>query len=320
MTWFSYLDLNTPANTLYPPVRRKIYFPTTKENLKVGDWIYVSLSDVNIGLKYVLNGGSIESSFDQDSFLVTYEVDSTKTVTYSYIDQDSKLYFKSVTDVAAGNVPLGSYYIYYHSDNIQYLEPYSSTYKRTISPSGSNYMATTTGSGPKVVNFYSTEISGSTNDRVQNIAYISTTGIWQDQKSDVPGNKVMGIFDGPLLKIYGDKTINSGKIKVKIIKTSAAGMGQSIVKEDVVDLFSQSSITDSVIYSFNAVLDSSITTQKELTGLFTFEIEILNDKNISSSGNNVRISKYAFSSNYELEIQKEEIYDGIVFISTGVIR
>ena len=121
MAWFNYNTNTSPSTVAYPPVRRKIAFDSASENLKVGDWIYVSMEDVNIGRVYSKKqDGSIDVGFDDDSYVVVYETDTTNRLTYSIIDSDINLCFKSLTEVNSGAVPEGNYYIYYHNDNVQY--------------------------------------------------------------------------------------------------------------------------------------------------------------------------------------------------------
>ena len=60
--------------------------------------------------------------------------------------------------------------------------------------------------------------------------------------------------------------------------------------------------------------------EPEFYGSFLFEVEVLPEKNAASSGKNVKITKYKFSKNYGLSLEDEEIYSGISFISSGVVR
>ena len=53
---------------------------------------------------------------------------------------------------------------------------------------------------------------------------------------------------------------------------------------------------------------------------YNLELQTIADKNIISSGNNVKISSYSFSYNLYLTIGKEEISDQAVFVSIGGIR
>ena len=53
---------------------------------------------------------------------------------------------------------------------------------------------------------------------------------------------------------------------------------------------------------------------------YNLELQTAADKNILSSGNNVKISSYSFSYNLYLTINKEQISDQAVFVSIGGIR
>jgi hypothetical protein len=53
---------------------------------------------------------------------------------------------------------------------------------------------------------------------------------------------------------------------------------------------------------------------------YNLELQTITDKNIISSGNNIKISSYSFSYNLYLTISKEEISNQAVFVSIGGIR
>jgi hypothetical protein len=330
MSWFKFLStLNNSGEVVtqsavekYPPVRRKINFPIIQENLKIGDWIYVNLQDLEVGKVYSYNEGIVSSVADEDSYLVVYENNDLYQPTYSYIDENNNLFFKSLTDIPAGSFDPGNYYIYYHYNNIQRLTLVDDEYLQAeISIAGFKAFDDGSGTEESNINKYSNVVIGSTlNERVASLSYISSSGLWVDQQSDSPGNKVVGTFDGPYLKIYGKKSPDSGKISIKIIKTSTTGLGQSIIKTDIVDMYNSSINEEVEIYSLDIINQTSIVETEEIYGSFMFEIEILDDKNISSSGKNIKIIKYAFAKNYSLYADDEEIYEGITFSSTGVIR
>lgn len=319
MAWFTYKDAQ--SNIFSSPVRREIFFPIIDENLKIGDWIFVSLADVNIGKVFSFSGSSIDESFDNDSYLVVYESSETATATYSLIDSNQNLYFKSLTDVPSGSRPSGKYYVYYHQDDIQYIQLSGADYLKTTPPSGSNFIATTTGSGQNAINLYSNEVLGTNlNTRTAVLSYISSLGAWQDSTSNQPGDKVIGTFNGPYLKIIGDKGPDCGTIKIKIIKTSSSGIGQKVMKEEEIDLYNSSSSSDTEIYTVNTATYTDLSTYEDIFGTFSFEIEIMQKKNLTSSNKRCKISKYGFSKNYNLTIRQEEIKEDIVFISTGAVR
>lgn len=319
MSWFTYTDGS--SGTFYSPVRREIFFPNIDENLKVGDWIFVSLADVNIGKVFSIDGSSIDESFDNDSYIVVYEESGNNTVTYSLIDSNKNLYFKSLTAVSSGSKPVGKYYVYYHADNIQYIQLSGGSYAKTTPPNGANFIGSLTSSGANGVNYYSNEVLGSSlNTRVSVLGYISSTGAWDDLTSTNAGDKAIGTFNGPFLKVYGDKNTEAGTVKIKIVKTSSSGIGQKVMKEEEIDLYSATALSDTVIYSIDTKTFTELEDYEDIYGSFSFEIEVLDKKNLASTNKKCKISKYAFSKNYNLLIKKEEIKDDIAFISTGVVR
>jgi hypothetical protein len=326
MTWFNYTSGST---TQYPSVRRIISFPFVTEKLKSGDWLHVNLGNLDIGRLYYYENGLIKNKADSDSYIVVYENGNAKTVTHSLIlgDLDSPIYqknlwFKSVSNVEPGYKPDGNYYIYYHKDNIQYLQFNAGNYISTTPPSGANFIALNSGTGTSSINYYSTEIVGdSNNSRVAALTYLGDTTIWSNQKTSTVGSKILGTFTGPKLKIFGDKSPNSGIVVLKIIKTSATGSGQVVVKSGIeIDLFSSNVQENQLIYSIDMQELSLFSTYDELYGNFNFEIELLSKKNQSSFGNDFKIIKYSFSKNFELQIGDEEIKSDIAFKSTGGVK
>lgn len=317
MAWFNYNSDATPSAIYYPAVRRKIAFSAASENLKVGDWIYVSMEDVNIGRVYSKKqDGSIDIGFDDDSYAVVYETDTTNTLTYSIIDSDTNLCFKSLTEVNSGSVPAGNYYIYYHNDNVQYMQLINGLYDQRANPAGVNFIA----QGVNAVNYYSNVVKAdSTNSRISAVSFIPGDGSWQAQKSSTPGNKVLGSFSGPLLKINGQKTPSSGIVSIKINKTSLTTTGQIEVKSQEIDLYNSTLLEDEVIFSIDIRTLDVLTAYEDLYGSFSFEIEILDKKNINSSDKDFKINQYSFNKNYNLELEDEEIYEGIIFNTTGTI-
>lgn len=321
MAWFNYYTTSGLTTSIKPPVRRRIIFPNINDNIKIGDWINISLEEYNIGQVYSYSGGAVVQSFDQDSFLVVYETLTSQTPTYSYLDENDHLYFKSVSDVNLGEQPSGYYYLYYHADNVQYISLIGSNYVSTTVPSGTNFMGSTTISGASYVDYYSHVINKpSNNTRIAQIGYLGNSSAWTNGATSMPGAKILGSFDGPKLRIYADKGPDKGKVSIKIIKTSATGTGQSVVyTQSSIDMFSQSSIENVEIFSFDAKNISEIQIEDRYS-TYSFEIELLTEKNIASSGTGFNLTKYAFGKNYNLSLNNEEIESSIVFTSTGVIR
>ena len=325
MPWFNYYTASNLSTSIKPPIRRSISFPALADNLKTNDWIHAPLDELNIGQVFSSSNNAIEQSFDQDSYLVTYETATSTTATYSYIDASNNLYFRSLTDVNAGSRPDGAYYIYYHSDNIQYISLIGSNYVRTVNPSGLNFMGSLTGSGSNLVSYHShSVIAGSSNVRVSQITYLGDPGIWVDGKTQTIGAKVLGNFDGPKLIIYGDKGPDKGKINLKIIKTSATASGQSVVyTSNGIDLYNTNAVVDTPIFTIDLNTETSVTglnVYDDYYGSFSYEIELLATKNQSSSATGLSITKHTYSKNYKLSFNKEEIDPSISFTSTGVIR
>jgi hypothetical protein len=326
MTWFTYTK---SSSTVTPPVRRKIVFPFLNEFLKVGDWVHVNLNDLDLNRYYYYEDGLIKNKADSDSYVVVYETDTSYTVTQSLLvgnptlpAYENNLWFKSVANVDASQKPVGNYYIYYHKDDIQYLTYSGNSYVSTTNPGGANFIATETQGSSNSVDFYSTVVTGDANNiRIANLSYLGDSGIWVNKKSSTVGSKLMGTFSGPNLKIYAEKTPNSGILLLKIIKTSANGSGQSIIKQGVeIDLYASTVQENQLVYTFSVEDQDIFSTYDEIYGDFSFEIEISSNKNTSSTSNDVKISSYSFSKNYLLEIDQEEINSSIAFKTTGSVK
>ena len=325
MTWFKYFTENTEKNA---SVRRQIVFPLLSERLKIGDWLQVNLDTLDIGRFYYREDGLIKSSFDSDSYIVVYEEADQKTPTFSLIvDSDStklfkrNLWFKSLTNVEPGNKPSGTYYIYYHKDLIQYVSLQGNNYVSTSSPTGSNFIASVSGNSASSINYFSTEVSLVSNTRVAAFGFLGDKEIWTDGRTNQSGSKVVGTFSGPRLKIYAEKNGSSGKVSLSIIKASATGQGQEVVKKDLeIDLYSPLVETNQLVYELDMQQDETYSTYEELYGDFYFEITTLDSKNESSSSLGAKVEKYSFSKNYELQLSDEEIKSDLAFQTTGGVK
>jgi len=326
MTWFTYQKNSSTTNA---PVRRKIQFPILTENLMIGDWLHVNLGSLDIGRVYYYENGLIKNEIDLDSYLVVHETTNSYTPTYSLIvgassknQYDKNLWFKSVTGRNAGQELLGEYYVYYHKDDIQYVELSSGSYVSTSAPTGSNFIATESGTSNTKINKHSTVVeNNSTNNRIASFSFLGTAGIWDNNESSTIGAKTMGTFNGPNFELYAEKGPNCGIIKITIIKTSATGDGQKIIKSNIeIDLYSPIKQQNQNIYSLDIASENIFLKYEELYGDFSFEIEILAVKNQSSSGNRCKIEKYTFSKRYDLSLGDEEVKSNIAFKSIGGLK
>lgn len=357
MSWFSYFKSENPATPNYvinySPVRRKIVFPNVADNIKVGDWIHVNIDDYDIGRLFYYDNGLIKDKVDQDSYIAIYETNDQYIPTYSIIIEsildsatpnasgneatpntvnvyNKNLWFKSVTDVSAGDKPAGNYYIYYHKDDIQYIQPSTPSYSdpstpnyvATQSPSGLNFMASDSGESSNVVDFYSHEVNaGPANIRKTSVSFFGDPETWFEQTASLPGAKAIGSFSGPVVKLFAKKGPDYGKVKIKIIKTSASGSGQEIILDGTeIDLYSAVKNDVQNVFSFDVRTLNKFSTYEEIYGEFIFEIEVLDSKNQSSSGNKFTIEKYSFSKNYSLQMEEEEIKSDIAFKSIGGLK
>lgn len=326
MTWFTYTKNST---TTYAPVRREIQIPTLTENLKVGDWIHVNLGDLDIGRLYYYEDGLIKNKIDSDAYLVVYETSNSYTPTYSLIvggsssnEYEKNLWFKSVTAATAGQEISGKYYVYYHKDNIQYIQLNSGAYISTTPTAGANFIASEVGTSNSSIDKHSTVVqNSSSNDRIASLSFLGTPGTWNQNQTSAVGAKAIGTFNGPEFKLYAEKGPDCGKIRIKIIKTSAIGDGQKVVKSNVdIDLYSATKQENQNIYSLNIISENIFFVYEEVYGDFSFEIEILAEKNQSSSGNRCKIEKYSFSKRYDLSLDDEEVKPDIAFKSVGGLK
>lgn len=340
MSWFSFLktsDSATPSITSqYSPVRRRIVFSNLTDNLKIGDWLHINIADYDIGRLFYYENGLIKDKVDQDSYIVVYELNDQYTPTYSIIlgensesSYEKNLWFRSVTEVNAGNQPTGNYYVYYHKDNIQYLELATPAYETstpeyvaTIPPSETNFMASISGNSISSVNFYFHEVKAdSSNSRIAAVSFLGDPEKWLNQTTSSPGSKIIGSFSGPILKIHAKKGPDFGKAKIRVTKTSATGAGQQVVSDAVeIDCYATVRQDNQEIYLFDVRTLNLFSTYQEIYTDYLFEIEIIEQKNQSSSGNKFTIEKYSFSKNYQLQLDEEEIKPDIAFKSIGGLK
>ncbi len=331
MTWFTYTKNSVST---YASVRRKILFPIFGENLKIGDWIHVNLNSLDIGRLFYYENGLIKNKIDSDSYIVVHELENVYTPTYSLIlgepnePQDSlenyshNLWFKSVTECNAGSQLKGEYYIYYHKDDIQYISLVSGSYVSTTPPSGNNYIASENQASTQSINKHTTVVNNSSsNNRVASLAFLGSPENWLNNQTSTIGAKAIGVFNGPELVLYAEKGPDCGIIRLKITKTSATGSGQKIIKSNIdIDLYSATKQENQNIYNLNIISENIFSTYEEIYKDFSFEIEVLANKNQSSSGNRCKIEKYTFSKEYNLLLDNEEIKSDIVFKSIGGLK
>jgi hypothetical protein len=91
----------------------------------------------------------------------------------------------------------------------------------------------------------------------------------------------------------------------------------------LIDLYNTNAVVDTPIFTIDLNTQTSVTglnAYDDYYGSFSYEIELLATKNQASSATGLSVTKHAYSKNYKLSFNKEEIDPSISFTSTGVIR
>lgn len=315
MAWFTFLQSedNATPSTILPSLKREINFDDLENSLYQGEIAVVKLDGIKINRKL---SSELEVSEDHNSYLVVYEDYSDDEV---FIATKSKvigdyIYFEVVEDLNTIDISSKKYSIYYGISNIKYIiEIGTNLYQQAT-----QVQIDLAGEG----DFYDLSIAES------DLAYYETTessnksfqlalydnGVsWIDNKSQLVGAKAFGIFDGPNLYVLGSKGRSFGQFRIRAFTMLEDGTVTKTVAIDwqIVDCFDYNDLTNQILFETEDFLEYK---------RYMFEIEVIFDKNTSSTSNSVEISKYKFIPNYKIYIESEEINPNVSFIRIGGIR
>jgi hypothetical protein len=315
MAWFSFLQSedNATPSSIVSPIKREIDFDNLENPLYENEIIAVKLNGININSKL---SSTLQQSNDESSYIVVYENNSDDNffiVTKSKVIDDY-IYFKVIEDIEPSDVLDKKYTIYYGISNIKYLKNiddnvYQQATEQEIKQfeDGDFYDLS-----EQEVDLAYYETTESSNKSFQ-LALYDNGNSWLDGKSTAVGAKAFGLFDGPNLYVLGSKGTNFGKFRIRIFEVLDNGTVTKTTPLDwqEVDCFQYQNLSNQILFETENFLEYK---------RYMFEIEVLYDKNSSSTSNQVEISSYKFIPNYKIYIESEQINSDLSFIRIGGIR
>lgn len=133
---------------------------------------------------------------------------------------------------------------------------------------------------------------------------------WINGISQRAGARAFANFDGPGLRIYGYVGPSYGKINLRIIqKTSETNEEKIILDSFEIDCYS--------FQEENKIIFEKTDLEYQE---YNLELEVVNDKNILSSSNSIRIEKITFLSNFNFVLGNQELNPNLSFKSIGGVR
>ena len=305
MTWFKYFKQGESSTYSYPLIKRTINKFTPNDKILKDTWLFIDVTDLEIQKYY---NSSLNLLDDDSSYLVVYEIIGSYSgmVPVNNIINNNILYFQAAEDHEAGVETISQYSIYYKTPNLRYIKLLDSE----------NYQVTSEEQAQFNSLFSEVDITDydvvAGSESSYNFSFINPNLDWDNGLASNPGSKLYLTFTGPSIQIYGAKGPDYGKFKFKLTGLQNAQFPNMELELDwtTVDCYNSAFQENVLLYENNNLNYRD----------YNLELQTDADKNILSSGNNVKISSYSFSYNLYLTINKEQISDQAVFVSIGGIR
>jgi len=312
MSWFKYLKQNESINSStinnnysYPYLRRKIKDFTPLDNITEGSLIFINIKDLNID-KYI--NSFLANTSDESSYLVVYQ---NKTNEYNIqpvksVINNNFLYFQVAENHNAGIKVENTYYIYYKTPNLRYI--------KSVNNGGvQSYQLTSENLGEYHIPSSQIDLSSFDVNLTSSSFYnFSFNSHWENGVSKNSSASVTLTFTGPNIYLYGDKGSNFGKIKLTIFSLEGNNLEKPslVLDSQIIDCYSSSNSLNQILF------------QKQNLDLrdYNMQIEVLDDKNILSSDNKIKLNSYSFTYNLYLETDLEEITNNAAFVVFGGVR
>jgi hypothetical protein len=287
MSWFTYVK-DESEEPKYPYVRRYVSNFIPFDDLEIGSWLFCDIENININKYY--DGTIGENGFnileDNNSFIVVYEANNSQEVedqfsqiVVSSLIHEDKLYFKTAIEHPSSAIINNRYAIYYKTPGI----------KNFVNDEIISF---------NDINIYNYRVNPS-DSKTYSFSFVNSSLNWDNGLTDQPYAKVYGKFSGPNLRIYGDKSPNGGKFRIKFVALSELTEAEESVFLDwiVIDTYSDTIEEDFLLF------------EKEDFSLkdYSFELETLYENNIKSLGKTVKINYYEFTYNQFLKLEPESI-------------
>lgn len=298
MTWLKYFKENeTVSSTVinenysYPICKRFLDSFIPRDTLPKDSWLFASIDGLNIN---TYQNSSILIEEDDSSYIVVYEFSDSFTPVKTVIN-DNYLYFQTAEQHNAKEKILGRYAVYYNSKNLRKIHEVDNAGQvdYQVSSSDNPYYA-------QYSEVYNNTFEVDLNsDLSYNFSFINSFEDWDNGKSKKVGAKVYISFSGPSIIIKGSRGPENGKLRLKVIGLSGKNYPTSNVQVDwvVIDTYSSKFEDNYIIYQNDNLEERD----------YILEIEVINEKNQSSSGNLISISSYLFKYNLYLKLGKELI-------------
>lgn len=280
----------------------------------------------NNEINYVHNVNLSRTQQDH-SYIVVYEDslasknDAATPVVTKIVDNN--LFFKAAKNHEAGRLPNGTYSLYYGSDYIKYISATpitsnsSTSYeyvKKTSSeinqlessPGYSPYYSAT----PPSINLYSTEINKNSIGYYK-LAYFNDGIDWVDGISKKINSKLVANFSGPNIKVYGAVGPGYGKCRIRI---TTKNQSSDEVEDIVLDWYE---------------IDCYSTQERQIVIFeknnldyleYILELEVIADKNILSTSNEIYVNKITFLRNFHFSLGNQILNPNLIFKSIGGLR
>lgn len=322
MTWFRYFkatetinETQENTNYSYPLVKRSLprFVPT--DDIPFQSWLSVPITGLNIG-RYL--DTDLEEQIDHSSYLLVYENVELNVFEYTpikcFIDNDV-LYFQTSSDHPANKPVDNQYSLYYHTKDIHHV-----TYVQNgpVSEDGTLDFQINTSSS----DFFGqiSDIDGFTNTVTPssigryNFSFVNSGTDWDQGSTVHPGAKVYVSFPGPKFELYGIKGPDFGKVKVRLTGLSNAEnpISEIIFSDLIIDCYSPN-------YKENELLYSSVGYGLTFRD-YVMEVQVLNDKNLSSNGNKFKVNSFRFNYNIYTSFGQEQISEFVALSSSGMFK
>lgn len=322
MTWFRYFkesvvlnENEASTNYSYPLVKRSLprFVPT--DDIPYKSWLTVPVSGLNVG-KYMT--ADLQQEIDHSSYLLVYENVELNVFEFTpircFIDNDI-LYFQTSSDHPANKPIDNQYSLYYHTKDIHYVDfaqngPVSEDDKAEFQVNKSN------------LTFFGqiSDIDGFTNVVTissvgrYNFSFVNSGTDWDQGSTAHPGAKMYLSFPGPKFELYGAKGPDFGKIKVKLtgLSNEENPISEIIFSDLVIDCYNAN-------YKENELLFSSVGYNFTFRD-YVMEIQVINDKNLSSTGNKFKVNRFRFNYNIYTSFGQEQISEFVALSSSGMFK
>lgn len=307
MIWFKYLKSGQSTsiaaentNYSYPQVKRAIERFSPDVDIPKDFWLSIDVSSLAID-SYI--NSSLESSIDATSYLVVYESilrNNDFTPVQTKI-KDGILYFKAAENHEANVFIPKQYALYYKTPNLQNVTPVTNgsltSYK--VSDSSNPYNP---GELTGDLSLYSVSL-GDIN--YYNFSFVNSGLDWENGRSIENNAKVYINFLGPTFNLYGDKGVDYGKLSYRI--KPAEQLPDDVISNDftVVDCYEATNSFDQ-----NLISVSSLDKRE-----YVMEIVATGEKNILAQNSYIKLSKFDFVFDLDLQLSNESLSTNINFVS-----